>query len=95
MRARFFCTGHAFRLVSISLVFICGLSRSSGLLKFDASHNQLADGAGLQQLANCQILRLSHNALGPTLPDGWGDPVNGVCVEYSRTPFLTHRSGIQ
>jgi len=54
------------------------LYQLNGLLKFDASHNKLKSAKGLHQLTEVKILRLSHNLLGPSLPDEWGHPVQGL-----------------
>lgn len=54
------------------------LFQMESVLRFEASHNRLTSAVGLQQLSSCRILRLSHNLIGPTLPDALGDGANAL-----------------
>lgn len=54
------------------------LFQMESVLKFDASHNRITSALGLQQLSSCRILRLSHNLIGPTLPDALGVGSNAL-----------------
>mmetsp|Transcript_24293 Transcript_24293/g.28597 ORF Transcript_24293/g.28597 Transcript_24293/m.28597 type:complete len:1164 (+) Transcript_24293:199-3690(+) len=54
------------------------LFQLESVLRFEASHNRITSALGLQQLASCRIMRLSHNLIGPTLPDALGIGANAL-----------------